>query len=51
MEYTVVGTFRRKRKDCEGETQDCKTYTEALIVREEWKRSGKYKSVIIVRKE
>lgn len=51
MGYTVVGTFKRSCKDCEGETQDCKSYTEALVVKEEWKRSNKYKAVIIVRKE
>lgn len=51
MEYTVVGTFKRKRKDCEGETQDCKNYTEAVILQAEWKRSGKYKSVIVVRND
>jgi len=48
MKYCVVGTFKRKRKDCEGETQDCESYSEALRVKEEWKRSNKYKAVIIV---
>ncbi len=49
MKYIVVGTFRRAHKDCEGETQVCNSYAEALAVKEEFKNNKKYKKVIIVR--
>ena len=45
--YVVVGNLKRARKDCDGETQNCETYEEALKVKEEWKRSNKYKEVFI----
>lgn len=51
MKYTVVGTFRRARKDCEGETQDCENYSAALQVKAEWKKSKKYKRVLIAKNE
>lgn len=45
--YVVIGNFRHPHKDCEGETQECETYMEALKVREEWKKERKYKEVYI----
>ena len=51
MKYTVVGTFKRSRKDCEGETQDCESYAAAVELQGEWRKSGKYKRVCIVKSE
>lgn len=51
MRYIVVGTFRRVRKDCEGETQDCENFSEALRVKAEWKKSNKYKKILIAKNE
>lgn len=51
MKYTVIGTFRRARRDCEGETQDCESYAAAAALRIEWRKSNKYKKVWIVKAE
>lgn len=48
-EYVVVGFFRQPHKDCEAETQTCKTYNEALLLKAEWKKQRKYKQVCIVK--
>ena len=45
--YTVVGYFIHPHKDCEAESQDCETYQEALLLKEEWKKLKKYKYVYI----
>lgn len=45
--YTVIGYFRQPHKDCEAETQDCETYSEALSLKKEWKKERKYKEVYI----
>ena len=49
--YIVIGNIKRARKDYDGETQNCETYEEALKVKEEWKRSNKYKEVFIEKKD
>ena len=46
-EYVVIGFFRQAHKDCEAETQTCKTYREAILLKEEWKKKRKYKQVYI----
>lgn len=45
--YVVIGYFRQLHKDCEGETQECETYMEALELKAEWKKEQKYKDVYI----
>lgn len=45
--YVVIGNFRQPHKDCEGESQECETYMEALQVRAEWEKEQKYKEVFI----
>lgn len=45
--YVVIGYFRQPHKDCEAETQDCKTYREAILLKEEWKKKRKYKQVYV----
>lgn len=45
--YVVIGIYRQPHKDCDGETQEFKTYMEALKVRDEWKKERKYKDVFI----
>ena len=45
--YTVIGNLKRARKDYDGETQDCKTYDEALKVKKEWIKSSRYMEVFI----
>lgn len=45
--YIVIGNLKRPRKNYDGETQDCKTYEEALKVKEEWEKSKQYKEVFI----
>ena len=45
--YVVIGNFRQPHKDCEGETQECETYMEALRVKREWEKERKYKEVYI----
>lgn len=45
--YAVIGYFRQPHKDCEAESQDCDTYSEALALKEEWKKERKYKKVYI----
>lgn len=47
--FDVVGTFRQAHKDCEGDTQRCNSYDEALKLKEEWKKEKKYKDVFIVK--
>lgn len=49
MKYIVVGTFKRTHKDCEGETQECETYREAVELKKLWQQSKKYKKVCIVK--
>lgn len=49
--FVVVGTFKKIKKDQEGETQDCKNYKDALKLKEEWKRSNKYKEIFILNKD
>ena len=51
MRYKVIGDFKRPRKDHNGETQDCESYSEALRVKAEWLRSKRYKDVYIERDE
>lgn len=51
MKYTVIGTFKRSRNDCEGETKTVEGYAAALTLRDEWKKSSKYKKVFIVKDE
>lgn len=49
MGYIVVGTFRRTHKDSEGETQECKTYAEAVELKKLWQQNRKYKKVVIIK--
>lgn len=49
--YIVVGTFWRSRNDQEGEARLCENYAAALQLREEWKKSNKYKKIVIAKKE
>ena len=49
--FIVIGTFRRARKDQEGETQNCETYAAAVKLRDEWRKSNRYKQVFIVKDE
>lgn len=45
--YVVIGYFRQPHKDCGAESQECKTYMEALALKEQWKKERKYKKVYI----
>lgn len=49
--YTVIGNLKRARKDYDGETQDCKTYDEALKVEKEWIKSNRYREVFVERND
>ena len=49
--YTVIGNLKRARKDYDGETQDCKTYDEALKVKKEWIKSNRYSEVFVERND
>ena len=45
--YIVIGNLKRARKDYDGHTQKCKTYEEALKLKEDWNKSNQYKEVFI----
>lgn len=45
--YIVIGNLKRVKSDHDGETQECKTYEEALKIKKEWQKSGKYKEVFV----
>lgn len=51
MRYIVVGTFRRARNDQEGKTRLCENYAAADRIRKEWKKSNKYKRVLIAKEK